>query len=206
MGLSQVKVSEGQSTTSQQVNPSSGQGWYAAQVSHEDNCSHSQGSLQTRNRGEVNTKIQEDLHIVDKVRAWGRPNVFGARIKLKSCWNFDLMESLTTSVADREVIEFLKFGWPVNYSGNNPPITLANHGGALKFKQQVRDYIVKELEFDALLGPFCSLPWSERVAVSPMTTRPKKGSQSRRVITDLSWGPGGVSTGGYLGIHILIHQ
>ena len=47
--------------------------------------------------------------------------------------------------------------------------------------------IEKEMSMGCLLGPFTQLPWSQRVAVSRMPTRPKKDRLKRRVIMDLSW-------------------
>lgn len=138
--------------------------------------------------------VAYDIWLVNQVRKWGMPNAFGAKIQLASCWNFQLLECLATSASDREVVLFLRYGWPLNYtqpSASQPPLTFGNHRGALMYKQQIREYIHKELAYGALSGPYCSLPWSDRVAVSPMTTRPKKDSPKRRVITDLSWPIGG---------------
>lgn len=73
-----------------------------------------------------------DVWLVNEVRRWGVPNAFGAKIQLQSCWNFPLLESLATSVSDRETILFLRYGWPLNYTqpeGGLPPVTLGNHGG-----------------------------------------------------------------------------
>ena len=55
-------------------------------------------------------------------------------------------------------------------------------------------YIHKELSLDCLMGPFLSPPWDKHVAVSPMSTRPKKlDHNNRRVLTDLSWPHDGTS-------------
>lgn len=193
------KASEGQSCS-----PSHTHSTFESGALSQGNELTATGSFTNSDRAEsmgwvcapVLSSIQRDIDIVNQVQAWGVPNVFGARIKLDSCWNFELMQQLVTSTCDREVVEFLKYGWPVNYNGSHPPITWANHGGALRYKQHISEYIFKELKYGALVGPLCSLPWKERVAVSPMTTRPKKDSIKRQVITDLSWGECGGVNGG----------
>lgn len=141
--------------------------------------------------------FSSDMDLVNYVRSWGVPNVYGARVILKSCWNFELLQQLVTADCDRQVLEFLKFGWPINYQGHDPPITLSNHGGAMGFQRHIDSYIQKELRHEALMGPYCSLPTLSRVAVSPMTSLPKKQEpDKRRIVTDLSWPIGaGVNSG-----------
>lgn len=149
--------------------------------------------------------LDYDQWLVNEVRKWDVPNAFGAQIQLKSCWNFSLLDSLASSTSDRETILFLRFGWPLDYvqpEGGVPPVTLGNHQGALRHAEQVSKYIKKELEMGALSGPYCSLPWDTRVAVSPMTTRPKKDSCKRRIVTDLSWPLGEGSIWVFIGICI----
>lgn len=143
--------------------------------------------------------VANDVWLVNEVRRWGVANAFGAKIQLQSCWNFSLLDSLASSSSDREVVMFLRYGWPLNYTqppGGQPPLTFGNHKGAVLHAQEIREYIKRELAYGALSGPYCSLPWLDRVAVSPMTTRPKKDSSKRRIITDLSWPLGaGVNEG-----------
>ena len=42
----------------------------------------------------------------------GRHNVVGLRIKLNTRWNIHLLQALCESDSDREVCEYLTFGWP----------------------------------------------------------------------------------------------
>lgn len=129
-----------------------------------------------------------DLQLALKVRASGKPNVYGLQIQLESNWNFELLDSLATSVNDREVVSFLRYGWPLNREMDIPlTCSFYNHKGALDFEEAVDQYLAKELQFHALVGPLEMLPWLGHIAISPMTTRPKKKSMSRRVLTDLSW-------------------
>ena len=48
-------------------------------------------------------------------------------------------------------------------------------------------YIEKEIQMGAIIGPFESIPFKCPVAISPISTRPKKESVDRRIILDCSW-------------------
>lgn len=132
--------------------------------------------------------IQRDLDLAAKVRQSGRPNAYGCRIQLNSDWKFTLLDSLATSTSDRETITYLKYGWPLNRELPVPlSLTWYNHKGATDHPGDVTAYINKELEYNTLVGPLSHLPTQDRMAISPMSTRPKKNSCKRRIITDLSW-------------------
>lgn len=136
-------------------------------------------------------QLDSDLQVAQQVLQSGKPNVYGARIPIDSNWNFSLLWALSRSTTDREVVSFLRYGWPLNREMAVPlTITLKNHKGALDHPQDVEDYLQKEMEYGTLVGPLCSPPWTDRLAVSPMSTRPKKNSTRRRIITDLSWPEG----------------
>ena len=113
--------------------------------------------------------------------------MYGPRVPIRSNWNIQLLQQIVMSVADREVVQFLQFGWPLNHDGRKVTVTLDNHASAKQYPDQMWHYICKEWRLGCLLGPFLRLPWQEQVAVSPMSTRPKREGNSRRVIMDLSW-------------------
>ena len=52
----------------------------------------------------------EDLIKAKMVREKGYPNMFGARIPVKSKWNLTLLEELLQGYEDKQVIEGLKYG------------------------------------------------------------------------------------------------
>lgn len=148
-------------------------------------------------------QIDSDLLLAERVRSSGKPNVYGLRVPVPSNWNFSLLDSLATSVSDREVVSFLKYGWPLNRELPVPlTITCENHKGALLHASAVDDYIVKELDHGTLVGPLCTLPSMDRMAVSPMSTRPKTNSIKRRIISDLSWPQGPLSMMAFLSMNI----
>ena len=43
--------------------------------------------------------------------------MYGARVPICTPWNLKLMEQLAGSVADREVVQFMTYRWPLNHDG-----------------------------------------------------------------------------------------
>ena len=62
-----------------------------------------------------------------------------------------------------------------------------NHKGAKDYAIHVQKFLNKELQFDAILGPFRENPFNCNVCISPLNTVPKKDSEERRIILDLSY-------------------
>ena len=123
------------------------------------------------------------------VRQTGYPNMYGAKIPVQLNWNIEKMEELLQDYQDKEVIEGLKYGWP---TGRLPTIvethkTFKNHKGATDHPQALKEYLKKEAAKGVIIGPFQQIPFTEKVGISPLSTRPKKNSQERRVILDLSF-------------------
>ena len=58
------------------------------------------------------------------------------------------------------------------------------------FPTQMRAILKKEVETGAAIGPFSNLPFGEETYYSPLNSVPKRGSQDRRLILDLSYPPG----------------
>ena len=131
--------------------------------------------------------MQETVQLVNHVRAYGRPNIYAAQVPLSTSWNISLCLQLAESVHDREVAWFLLYGWSLNHDGRPTAMTLRNHSSAVHHRREVYRYLEKEFSLGCLAGPFCSPPWDKQVAISPMSTTPKKDTTSRRIIMDLSW-------------------
>ena len=136
-----------------------------------------------------------DLEIAKIVTQDGRINALGARIPLASGFNIKLFNSLVTSRHDREIVQYLTYGWPLNRECAPVAKTYMNHPSANRYPQQIENYISSEMARNTLLGPFITSPFQEQITgISPMSTRPKKGnSTKRRVLVDLSWPPEGAS-------------
>ena len=67
-----------------------------------------------------------------------------------------------------------------------------NHARAADSDVHINEFIQKECHLGAMLRPFDTAPFEPWCQVSPLMTRPKKNSSSRRVIIDLSFPVGGV--------------
>jgi hypothetical protein len=88
---------------------------------------------------------------------------------------------------DRDIIKFLKFGWPINHDGSsfNTQIT-KNWKGANNYPAEVDQYLLKEISNDAIWGPFSQNPFMGPCCFSPLNSRDKKDTTERRIILDLS--------------------
>ena len=122
----------------------------------------------------------------------GYPNAWGARIPLETNWNLELLASLLEGYEDKVVVDWLRYGWPISRSPNwkDPIPTFKNHASACEYPDAINAYIEKELKRGAVCSPFPKVPFKDRIGVSPMSTRPKRDVDARRIIMDLSWPPG----------------
>ena len=112
--------------------------------------------------------------------------------------NISYMRSLLTDYNDKRVCDFLEFGFPM---GVSPDFVLQsvdkkdlwkfrNHKGATEFPDDINKYLQKEIKQKSILGPFKTCPFSSGIKISPLNSVPKKDSNERRVILDLSYPKG----------------
>ena len=106
---------------------------------------------------------------------------------LPSNFNFKFLEAYLHDYHDKQIIEFLKFGFPVDCTPpvKNPGIP-TNHNGAIDFPAQVQEQLDSEVALGGILGPFKEIPFSNP-RFSPLNSVPKKDSSNRRLILDLSF-------------------
>ena len=84
----------------------------------------------------------------------------------------------------------VKFGFPLGYLGPVSDTTaIDNHPSAVNYHKAVTKVIDKEVDMGGLIGPFQSPPFEEWCHVAPLMSRPKKTSEERRVISDLTFPP-----------------
>ena len=135
----------------------------------------------------------------------GAPNFLVARVPVPSALNIPVWRELLQAYEDSVVCEFLEFGWPAGFVPTVLPIfDLRTHRGALQFSEQVTEYLNKEISLGRVAGPFDDVPFTDGFVVSPLNTVPKRDSDERRVIVDLSWPCGtsvndGIPSDTYLG-------
>ena len=131
-----------------------------------------------------------ELH--SKVKEHKSPNFIGARIPVPSQLNIPVWKDLLSEYWDQQLLQFLEFGFPLGFNRDCPlSCDGVNHKSATEFPADVDAYIQEEKQYGAIVGPFCKNPIAG-CHVSPIMTRPKANSDTRRVIIDLSW-PKGVS-------------
>ena len=120
----------------------------------------------------------------------GLPNAFGARIPVVTPLNIPAWESKLLDYHDRQIVDFLRYGWPVNYTANQLPIsTHKNHPSALSYADHLQHYVNTELRYHSIAGPFRNNPFPQPLICCPLQTVPKRGSSKRRVVVDLSFPP-----------------
>ena len=130
----------------------------------------------------------EDILLANMVTNSGVHNRWGCRIPVKSNWNVNLFDSLLSEYHDREILEFLRYGFPISWEGKDYPVPAnTNHLGATRFPEHIDRYLNKEINLGATIGPFRIPPFFGRIGVSPLSSRPKKDSDRRRIILDLSY-------------------
>ena len=154
---------------------------------HETLLSHPQDTKHNIN----DIRFLNDLIIAHKVIKSGVPNKLGCMIPVNSTWNIPLFRSLLGDYHDIDVVNWLEFGFSISYEASmNPRPNKNNHKGAVDFPVHIDEYLHKEIEMGAIMGPFSIPPFVNRIGISPMSSRPKKDSMDRRIILDLSFPPG----------------
>ena len=143
------------------------------------------------------------MDVYTRVVNTGMYNFQCARVPIPSGLHIDAWRTYLEDYDDVEVCDFLEYGWPSNFNHNAClQSTLRNHKSGLEFGSHIDAYIETELGKYALLGPF-SAPPVVPLHLSPVMTRPKKDSDLRRIVVDLSWPHGmavndGIPTDQYL--------
>ena len=118
----------------------------------------------------------------------GLPNYKGCKFRIKSNINISFFESELALYEDKQVIEFFKYGFPIDYQGDEPKtVRVNNHKGASSYPEDINQYLETEIRHGAILGPFKTNPLSCDVTLNPLNSRPKRDSEERRVIVDLSF-------------------
>ena len=128
------------------------------------------------------------MDLYQKVKLTNLPNYLEARRPIPSDLNCDAWDYLLEGYPDSQITQFLRFGWPGNFTAEKHPTSSnKNHPSATAYMADIDRFIKKELEKGALLGPFRHPPFQPWFQVSPLMTAEKKDSVKRRVIIDLSF-------------------
>ena len=130
-----------------------------------------------------------DIKLHQEVLEGGYPNRWGARRPVKSTWNTDLLDQLLIDYEDKDVVEWIRYGWRSGWlpTMTAPVITTKNHKGATEYPEVLEKYITKEQSKNVVMGPYNKIPFQGNVGISPLSTQPKKDMGDRRIILDLSF-------------------
>lgn len=105
----------------------------------------------------------------------GIPNFRGARIPVSSHFNLPAWESYLTTYDDNIVVDFLKFGWPINCDTSVlPKSTLNNHGSATGAtgEHTLNTYISKELPCHSVWRALSMQPFQYGLCDLTIAVRP----------------------------------
>ena len=154
---------------------------------------------------EVSWTTEDYVRAHNRVKESGRFNFEGCRIPIPTAIRYDRIEAALGSEAtpkERRVLSLLEYGMPINCKSSfGVRKRQKNHFSALSFKDAISEYVGKNVETQALLGPFKVSPIKD-LCFSPLMSVPKENNQ-RRVIVDFSFPPGksindGISKVSYL--------
>ena len=122
-----------------------------------------------------------DIHKHHQVIEKGYPNRWGARIPVDSKWDLHEFEKLLGNYEDKEVVEWMKYGWPTGRlpTLKDPELARKNHRGASDYPEALSKYVDKELKKGAVMGPYAKIPFHKKVGISPLSTRPKRELSDR---------------------------
>ena len=110
------------------------------------------------------------LDMYTAVKAFGCPNFRGTKIQLPSSFIFNEWEAIAHSQVDREVIQYLRYEFPMGFEGSIPTPSFGNHASATNHPRDVKSYITKEIAEGAMLGHFprTPLPLGARLTLSSL--------------------------------------
>ena len=128
--------------------------------------------------------IVYDILLAHKITDSGVPNKIGCRIPLVTGWNTALLDMLLLDYEDREVVDWLTYGFTVSRDDTtqDPSPGDCNHRGATLFPQAIDKYVTTELNLGASIGPFAIPPFTHRIGISPLSTRPNGATHDKEYI------------------------
>lgn len=102
---------------------------------------------------------------------------------------------------------FLEYGWPINYSSSQIPwSTLHDHPSTRQAENPtfLHEYIAKELQHHAIIGPFNHNPFNTNCTISSLQCAPRRDSMEPRIVHDLSFPLGHSVNDGYRKMNIWV--
>ena len=140
---------------------------------------HLPGGLIYEENFNFNCHYFTSLH--EQVSSYNTHNFNGARISLQhSKINIKkFRELLPTYFSDLAILQYLEFGFPLGLNENyNLKPCSKNHSSSYEFYTHIDSFILKEISFHGLTGPFYSSLFTHFMVLTPMTTPQKPNLQN----------------------------
>ena len=142
--------------------------------------------------GNIRWATQDFIQAHEAVSISGKHNFESCRIPIPTKIRYDrLREALggNTTQKEQRVFSLLEFGMPIDCKSEyGVKKQQRNHHSAISFKDDINEYLAKNISTQAMLGPFIESPIPD-LSYSPLMTVPKEETK-RRVIVDFSFPPG----------------
>ena len=116
------------------------------------------------------------------------PNCRDSQIRIHSQLRIEHWVQLLVDYHDRDLLDWLKFGFPLGYVKSPPKTCVWNYPSVWHHCDAINTYIEKELSHGALIGPFDTPPYNTWSHLNPCITRDKDGGKGKHVIFNLSEG------------------
>jgi hypothetical protein len=177
---------------------------------HRNKCNLCRSTLEVNFLFSVKSGFHSLIQAHDLIVDSRLPNFQGCRIPVTSKINIGYLRSELQDYTDVVVCDLLEFGFPVGFEEFQLATSKRrNHSGARFFDEAMDKYMVQESSYGAIVGPFKKNPFGCEITFSPLNSVPKKDTQERRVILDLSFPKGGsvndyVSKDWYLGERVTL--
>lgn len=146
-------------------------------------------SHRRKNWPRANALPPDIANIYSEVRKSGLPNSLGKKIPVPSKLNLDMWDA-TFGEDERytELLSFVRYGFPMGYMGPTAEYDEKyNHTSAVNYPGDIEGFIQKEIGLGGIIGPLNEQPFAPWVHCAPIMSRPKRDSDSRRIIADLSF-------------------
>ena len=163
-----------------------------AEASSEEDNSNNSNNHQNNSSRSVKWSTKDFLMAHRQVQNSGFRNFEGCKISIPTTIRYDRLSDTLgdqATLKEQRVLKFLEYGFPIDCKpefGVSKP--QKNHHSALVFKDAINHYLGKNLQSQAMLGPFEAPPIAG-LCFSPLMSVPKEESD-RRVIVDFSFPPG----------------
>ena len=114
------------------------------------------------------SEIADLVRTHELVKRSGKFNFEGCRIRINNKINTDYLRCILSNFNYKDIVvcDLLAFGFPIGFTGDEELLPRCkklwmykNYKGAEDFPVQINEYLRKELECKAIIGPFKSNPF-----------------------------------------------